>query len=176
MKSDERSISAIAAQAHNAEADKRTLQKKLAASERRVQDLEKRLIDLQTASDEKVRNLTDQLSKEMAKVSEMMQQLVSYMMGKGDVSLAGTIHDTVVAGIREEVRKEFQGIIDEKDVRIAALEAQVNHKDDDGEAPEATIKKLESQPSVLPGLPHSPKAPRTASVMSRSTSMTSSTV
>ena len=145
MKSDERSISAIAAQAHNAEADKRTLQKKLAASERRVQDLEKRLIDLQTASDEKVRNLTDQLSKEMAKVSEMMQQLVSYMMGKGDVSLAGTIHDTVVAGIREEVRKEFQGIIDEKDVRIAALEAQVNHKDDDGEAPEATIKKLESQ-------------------------------
>lgn len=37
MKSDERSISAIAAQAHNAEADKRTLQKKLAASERRVQ-------------------------------------------------------------------------------------------------------------------------------------------
>ena len=152
MKSDERSISAIAAQAHNAEADKRTLQKKLAASERCVQDLEKRLIDLQTASDEKVRNLTDQLSREMAKVSEMMQQLVSYMMGKGDVSLAGTIHDTVVAGIREEVRKEFQGIIDEKDVRIAALEAQVNHKDDNGEAP------------------------RAASVMSRSTSMTSSTV
>ena len=144
MKSDERSISAIAAQAHNAEADKRTLQKKLAASERRVQDLEKRLTEQQAASDEKVRNLTDQLSKEMAKVSEMMQQLVSYMMGKGDVSLAGTIHDTVVAGIREEVRKEFQGIIDEKDVRIAALEAQVNHKDDDGEAPEATIKARKS--------------------------------
>ena len=64
MKSDERSISAIAAQAHNAEADKRTLQKKLATSERRVQDLEKRLVDQQAASDEKVRNLTDQLSKE----------------------------------------------------------------------------------------------------------------
>lgn len=31
----------------------------------------------------------------MAKVSEMMQQLVSYMMGKGDVSLAGTIHDNL---------------------------------------------------------------------------------
>ncbi len=50
---------AIAAQAHNAEADKRTLQKKLVASERRVQDLEKRLVDLKVASDEKVRSLKD---------------------------------------------------------------------------------------------------------------------
>lgn len=108
MKSDERTISALSAQAHNAEADKRTLQKKLAASERRVQDLEKRLIDQQAASDEKVRELTDKLSLEMSKVSEMIQQLVSYMMGKGDVSLAGTIHDTVVASIREEVRKEMR--------------------------------------------------------------------
>ena len=40
MQSDDKTISALTAQAHNAEADKRTLQKKLAASERRVQDLE----------------------------------------------------------------------------------------------------------------------------------------
>ena len=53
MKSDEKTISALTAQAHNAEADKRTLQKKLAASERRVQDLEKRLADQQAASDDK---------------------------------------------------------------------------------------------------------------------------
>ena len=149
MKSDERSISAIAAQAHSAEADKRTLQKKLAASERRVQDLEKRLVDQQAASDEKVRNLTDQLSKEMAKVSEMMQQLVSYMMGKGDVSLAGTIHDTVVAGIREEIRKEmrqeYQGIIDEQAAEIAALKALQNHDSDGGESVQTAIKKLEQR-------------------------------
>ena len=145
MKSDERSISAIAAQAHNAEADKRTLQKKLAASERHVQDLEKRLIDQQAASDEQVRNLTDKLSAEMAKVSSMMQQLVDFMMGRGSVSLSDTLRDSIVAGVREEVRKEFQGIIDEKDARIAALEAQFNHTDDNGEASETTIKKLESQ-------------------------------
>lgn len=161
MKSDERSISAIAAQAHNAEADKRTLQKKLAASERRVQDLEKRLIDLQTASDEKVRNLTDQLSKEMAKVSEMMQQLVSYMMGKGDVSLAGTIHDTVVAGIREEVRKEmrqeYQGIIDEQAAEIAALKAMQDHDNDGGESAQTTIKKLEQRNQDLNRDLHSQK-------------------
>ena len=108
MQSDEKTISALTAQAHNAEADKRTLQKKLAASERRVQDLEKRLADQQAASDDKIRELTDKLSLEMAKVSDMIQQLVSYMTGKGDVSLAGTIHETVVAGIREEVRKEMR--------------------------------------------------------------------
>jgi hypothetical protein len=145
MKSDERSISAIAAQAHNAEADKRTLQKKLAASERLVHDLEKRLVELQAASDEKVRNLTDKLSEEMAKVSSMMQQLVDFMMGKGTVSLSDTLRDNVVAGVRDEVRKEFQGILDEKDARIAALEAMVNHRDENGETQETHIKKLEQQ-------------------------------
>jgi len=135
----------LSAQAHNAEADKRTLQKKLAASERRVQDLEKRLVDQQSASDEKIRNLTDQLSQEVAKVSSMMQQLVDYMMGKGSVTLSDTLRDSVVAGVREEVRREFQGVIDEKDARIAALEAQINHKDDNGESLETTIKKLEQR-------------------------------
>ena len=151
MQSDEKTIVALSAQAHNAEADKRTLQKKLVASERRVQDLEKRLVEQQAASDEKVRELTDRLSHEMAKVSDMMQQLVSYMMGKGDVTLAGTIHETVVAGIREEVRQEFRALLDEKDsmlsekdARIAALEALVS-QGRDGESPGTTIKKLERQ-------------------------------
>ena len=151
MQSDDKTISALTAQAHNAEADKRTLQRKLAASERRVQDLEKRLTEQQAASEERVRSLTDQLSQEMAKVSDMMQQLVSYMMGKGDVTLAGTIHETVVAGIREEVRQEFRAMLDEKDAmlsekdaRIAALEALVN-QDHDGESPLITIKKIEHQ-------------------------------
>ena len=148
MKSDEKTIVALTAQAHNAEADKRTLQKKLAASERRVQDLEKRLTEQQATSDDKIRELTDKLSLEMAKVSDMMQQLVSYMMGKGDVTLAGTIHETVVAGIREEVRKEmrqeYQGIIDSQAAEIAALEAIVN-QGHDGESPQTTIKKLEQR-------------------------------
>ena len=151
MKSDEKTISALTAQAHNAEADKRTLQKKLAASERRVQDLENRLAEQQSSSDERIRSLTDQLSQEMAKVSSMMQQLVDFMMGKGAVSLSDTLRESVVAGIREEVRKEmrqeYQGIIDEKDARIAALEAMQNHgaNGDGTESPETTIKKLEQR-------------------------------
>ena len=137
MKSDEKTISALTAQAHNAEADKRTLQRKLAASERRAQELENRLAEQQAASDEQIRILTDKLSQEVGKVSSMMQQLVSYMMGKGDVTLAGTLHETIVAGIREEVRQEFRAMLDEKDAllrekdaRIAALEAIVNQGHD----------------------------------------------
>ena len=149
MKSDEKTIIALTAQTHNAEADKRTLQKKLAASERRVQDLEKRLTEQQAASDDKIRELTDKLSHEMAKVSDMMQQLVSYMMGNGDVTLAGTIHETVVAGIREEVRKEmrqeYQGIIDRQSAEIAALKALQDHDNDGSESPQTTIKKLEQR-------------------------------
>jgi len=154
MKSDEKTISALTAQAHNAEADKRTLQRKLAASERRAQELENRLAEQQAASDEQIRILTDKLSQEVGKVSSMMQQLVSYMMGKGDVTLAGTLHETIVAGIREEVRQEFRAMLDEKDAllrekdaRIAALEAMQNHDDNSlgSESPEITIKKLEHQ-------------------------------
>ena len=140
MKSDEKSIWTLAAQAHNAEADKRTLQKKLAASERRVEELERRLTDNQTSSEKTIRELSDRLSQEMNKVSEMMQQLVQYMMGNGDISLAGTIHDKVVEGIREEVRKEmrkeYQAVIDEKDAKIAYYESRDSHRDDNGDDPE----------------------------------------
>ena len=155
MKSDEKTIIALTAQTHNAEADKRTLQKKLAASEHRVQDLENRLAEQQASSDERIRSLTEQLSQEVAKVSSMMQQLVDFMMGKGAVSLSDTLRESVVAGVRDEVRKEmrqeYQSIIDEKDARIAALEAMQNHEDngDGTESPETTIKKLEQRNKEL---------------------------
>ena len=61
-------------------ADKRSLQKKLAASERRVHDLEERLVSIQAESDEKVRNLTNKLNEEMAKMSSMIQQSCIWMM------------------------------------------------------------------------------------------------
>lgn len=158
MKSDEKTISALTAQAHNAEADKRTLQRKLAASERHAQELENRLAEQQAASDEQIRILTDKLSQEVGKVSSMMQQLVSYMMGKGDVTLAGTLHETIVAGIREEVRQEFRAMLDEKDAllrekdaRIAALEAMQNHDDNSlgSESPEITSGNFHSDESTL---------------------------
>ena len=63
--------------------------------------------------------------------------------------MAGTIHETVVAGIREEVRKEmrqeYQGIIDSQAAEIAALKALQNHDNDGGESPQTTIKKLEQR-------------------------------
>ena len=100
-----------------------------------LQDLENRLAEQQASSDERIRSLTDQLSQEMGKVSSMMQQLVDFMMGKGAVSLSDTLRESVVAGVREEMRKEmrreYQDIIDEKDTRIAALEAMQNSSSGD---------------------------------------------
>lgn len=79
MKSDEKTISALTAQAHSAEADKRTLQKKLAASERRVQDLEKRLTEQQAASDDKIRELTDKLIRAFNFALKEYPQLLRYL-------------------------------------------------------------------------------------------------
>ena len=67
----------------------------------------------------------EKMGEEMAKVSSTMQQLVDFMLGKGTITLLDTFWETVVAGEREEVRKEFLGLLDEKDARIAVLETQV---------------------------------------------------
>lgn len=39
------------------------------------------------------------------------------------MTLAGTIHETVVAGIREEVRQEFRAMLDEKDAMLSEKDA-----------------------------------------------------
>ena len=46
-------------------------------------------------------------------------------MGKGDVTLAGTLHETIVAGIREEVRQEFRAMLDEKDALLREKDARI---------------------------------------------------
>jgi len=52
--------------------------------------------------------------------------MVSFMMGKGDVNLSNSIRESVVGPIREEIRKEFEALIKEKDVRIASLLSELD--------------------------------------------------
>jgi len=142
MKSDEKSIQAISAQAHNAEADNRVLRNKLRKAESDVERLRAQ-----------VAGLTQKLSEKMDEVSDSVKQMVSFMMGKGDVNLSNSIRESVVGPIREEIRKEFQSSIDElkaiianKDVKITVLEAQLNNvRDNDGMAPATKIKTLGQQ-------------------------------
>lgn len=85
MKSEEKSIQAISAQAHGETADNRLLRKKLRAREKRVEELEAM-----------GSNLNKQLSKKIDQLNDMMQKLVSFMTGNGGVTLTESIRDAVI--------------------------------------------------------------------------------
>lgn len=74
MKSDNKTIQAISAQAHGEAADNRLLRKKL----REKDDL---ISDLRTQIDCLNRNLSEKVSQ----IADMMDKLVAFMMGRGDV-------------------------------------------------------------------------------------------
>lgn len=82
----------------------------------------------------------------MDEMDDSVKQMVSFMMGKGDVSLFDSIRAPVVEPIREEIRKEFETLLKEKEARIAALEARLNKEKGDNGMPSSTkIETLEQQ-------------------------------
>lgn len=91
MKSEEKSIQAISAQVHSEAADNKLLRKKLRARDKRVEELESM-----------VRDLNRQLGEKVDQIADMMQKLVSFMIGEGNVTLSDSLRDTVVAGVRAE--------------------------------------------------------------------------
>lgn len=137
MKSEEKSIQAISAQAHGEAADNRLLRKKLRAREKRVEELEAM-----------VSNLNRQLSEKIDQLNDMMQKLVSFMTGNGDVTLSESLREAVVAGVRaefeareQELKKsyahELEKITSEFKAQLAAKQNEINALKgmDDGDAP-----------------------------------------
>lgn len=146
MKSEERSIQAISAQAHGEAADNMLLRKKLRASERLVSDLQ-----------EQVSNLTRQLGEKMEQISGMMEKMVSFMMGKGDVTLSDSLREAVVAGVRaefeareqklkEDYARALNKITSDYEVRLAAKQHEINalKGTDDGDTPTTTMPSSSS--------------------------------
>lgn len=86
MKSEEKSIQAISAQAHSEAADNRLLRKKLQARDKRVVELEAM-----------VSNLNKQLCEKIDQLNDMMQKLVTFMTGNGEVNLSDSLREAVVA-------------------------------------------------------------------------------
>ncbi len=80
MKSEEKSTQAISAQAHSKAADNRLLRKKLQARDRLVVELEAT-----------VSNLNKQLCKKVDQLNDMMQKLVAFMTGNGEVNFANSL-------------------------------------------------------------------------------------
>ena len=126
MKSEEKSIQAISAQAHGEAADNRLLCKKLRAREKRVEELETM-----------VSNLNRQLSEKIDQLNDMMQKLVSFMTGNGDVTLSGSLREAVVAGVRaefeareQELKKayaqELEKVTSDFKAQLAAKQNEIN--------------------------------------------------
>lgn len=93
MKPENKSTQAISAQVHDWTAENRLLRKELRVREKRVEELEA------LAS-----SLNNQLSEKIDQINDIMQKLMAFMTGSGDVNIMETLRRSIAA----EVRSEFE--------------------------------------------------------------------
>ena len=93
MKPENKSTQAISAQVHDWAAENRLLRKELRVREKRVEELEA------LAS-----SLNNQLSEKIDQINDIMQKLMAFMSGSGDVNIMETLRRSIAA----EVRSEFE--------------------------------------------------------------------
>lgn len=93
MKLETKSTEAISAQVHDWAAENRLLRKELRVREKRVEELEA------LAS-----SLNNQLSEKIDQINDIMQKLMAFMTGSGDVNIMETLRRSIAA----EVRSEFE--------------------------------------------------------------------
>lgn len=126
MKSEEKSIQAISAQAHSESADNRLLRKKLQARDKRVVEPEAM-----------VSNQNKQLCEKVDQLNDMMQKLVAFMTGNGEVNLSDSLREAVVAGVRAEFEareqklketyaSELEKLTSDFNARLAAKQNEIN--------------------------------------------------
>ena len=151
MKSEEKSIQAISAQAHSEAADNRLLRKKLQARDKRVVELEAM-----------VSNLNKQLCEKVDQLNDMMQKLVAFMTGNGEVNLSDSLREAVVAGVRAEFEareqklketyaSELEKITSDFNARLAAKQNEINQLKgiNDGENPTTTMPSNSNSDSTM---------------------------
>lgn len=93
MKPENKSTQAISAQVHDWAAENRLLRKELRVREKRVEELEA------LAS-----SLNNQLSEKIDQINDIMQKLMAFVTGSGDVNIMETLRRSIAA----EVRSEFE--------------------------------------------------------------------
>lgn len=113
MKSEEKSIKAISAQEHREAADNRLLRQKLREKDELISDLRSQIEDLNRNLSEKVSQMTD-----------MMDKLMAYMMGRGDVTLSDSLRDAVVSGVRAEYETRERKLKEEYSNKLEKLSAE----------------------------------------------------
>ena len=152
MKSEEKSIKAISAQAHGEAADNRLLRQKLREKDNLISDLRAQ-----------IENLNRNLSEKVSQMSDMMDKLVAFMMGRGDVTLSDSLRDAVVSGVRaeyemrerklkEEFSRQLGRLTSEFEARLAAKDNEINalkgeNGGEGGNTPSTSLPK-DSAPST----------------------------
>ena len=151
MKSEDKSIQAISAQAHSEAADNRLLRKKLQARDKRVVELEAM-----------VSNLNKQLCEKVDQLNDMMQKLVAFMTGNGEVNLSDSLREAVVAGVRAEFEareqklketyaSELEKLTSDFNARLAAKQNEINQLKgiNDGDNPTTTMPSNSNSDSTM---------------------------
>ena len=141
MKSEEKPIQTISAQARNEAADNKLLRKKIIARDKRVEELEAI-----------VSSLNKQLCEKVDQLNDMMQKLVTFMMGNGDVTLSTSLREEIVTGVRAEFEsreqklkemyaQKIEEITSDFEARLTAKQNEINQLKgvDDGDSPTTTM-------------------------------------
>lgn len=126
MKSETKSTQANCAEAHDWAAENRQLRKELCVREKRVAELEA------LAS-----SLNKQLSEKIDQINDMMQKLMAFMTGSGDVNIMETLRQSIAAEVRSEfeVREqelekaytcEREKLTSKFNARLAAMQNELN--------------------------------------------------
>ena len=126
MKPETKSTQANCAQVHDWAAEYRLLRKELRAREKRVEELEA------LAS-----SLNKQLCEKIDQINDMMQKLMAFMTGSGDVNIMETLRQSIAAEVRSEfeVREqelekaytcEREKLTSKFNARLAAMQNELN--------------------------------------------------
>lgn len=126
MKLKNKSTQAISAQVHDWAADNQLLRKELLSREKRIEELEAM-----------VSSLSKQLSEKIDQINDMMQKLMAFMTGSGDVNIMETLRQSIAAEVRaefkvreQELRKAYTCEREKLDsdfkARLAAMQNELN--------------------------------------------------
>ena len=114
LKSEEHTVEVLTSDLHEEKRLRRAAEKGKREADRRVAMLEQKVDELQT-----------QLTAKIDEISNLMQQLVQFIMGNGSVSLSESLKDSVIAGVRAEFEKREDEMRQFYELQIAALRNEI---------------------------------------------------
>ena len=138
LKSEEHTVEVLTSDLHEEKRLRRAAEKGKREADRRVAMLEQKVDELQT-----------QLTAKIDEISNLMQQLVQFMMGNGSVSLSESLKDSVISGVRAEFEKREDEMRQFYELQIAALRNEIaSLKGENNQDSSSSSSGVQDEPSV----------------------------